>query len=250
MNNTIGMIYERMEKDYTREIINFLNRFAHEIDVTEIWSRYIFPNYSEEEQFELTYHFLELPLYYCLNQPQGIRDSIIFTATHLCHQVNNIVKIQGYKDDLPDDSKIYRKVFKNRSTHWNSAVKLLNALDDIASKDYVEKTSNYRNMVHHRIPPSLEYGITNFIKRIGYKDNSFDYITFKNGVEVRKTNKSKGISYGIGGTPPLKSIELINSFKQQLDLLKVAFEAYWEMVLEHHNFTKISRGLPNQPLHS
>lgn len=237
---TMGGIYDSMESDYTREIINSLNRFSHEINVIEIWSNHIFPNYSEDEQFELSYYFLNLPLYYCLNQPQSIRDSLIFCATHLCHQANLFNETSDYKDDLPDDRKINKKELIKRAKFWDSN-NLLKALDDIASDDFIKKTFNYRNMAHHRIPPSLEYGTTNFVTRIGYKESSFEYITFENGVEIKKTETRKGVSYGFGGTPPLKSKNLINDLKQQLDLLKVAFEAYWEMVSEHRNHSSVIR---------
>jgi hypothetical protein len=213
---TMGFFYDSMERDYTREIINALNRFAHEIDVVKIWSNYIFPKYSEDEQFELSYYFLELPLYYCLNQPQSIRDRLIFCATHLCHQANRI-KIPEYKDDLPEDWKIKKPELIKRAKSWNSNANFLKALNDVACDNFKKKTFNYRNMAHHQIPPSLEYGTATSITR---------------------TRTAKGVSYGLGGAPALKSIDLIDDLKQELELLKMAFEAYWAMILEHYEYSK------------
>ncbi len=239
---TMGWVYDCMESDYTREIINSLNKFAHEIDVINIWSNYIFSDYSDDEQFELSWYFLQLPLYYCLNQPYSIRDRLIFCATHLCHQANLFNKTPEYKDDLPEDWKIKNKELIKRAKFWNST-DLLNALDNIASDNFKEKTFNYRNMAHHQIPPSLEYGTANFVKRIGYKEDSFEYTTFENGIEEKKTKITKGVVYGFGGTPPLKSKDLIDDLKQQLELLKIAFEAYWTMVLEHNNHSHIRKAM-------
>ncbi|MDO9213769.1 MAG: hypothetical protein Q7U23_08055 [Methylococcales bacterium] len=240
---TMGFIYDCMEPDYTREIINALNRFAHEIDVIETWSNHIFPDYSEDEQFELSWYFLQLPLYYCLNQPHSIRDRLIFCATHLCHQANIFNKTPEYKDDLPEDWRIKKKELIKRAKFWNANNNLLNALDNVASDNFKEKTFNYRNMAHHQIPPSLEYGTANYVTRIGYKEETFEYTVFENGVEVKKTKTTKGVSYGFGGTPPLKSKDLIDDLKQQLELLKIAFEAYWAMILEHNNHNLIRKDM-------
>jgi len=234
---TMGWIYDNMEWGYTQELINSLNRFSHEINTTIIWSEHILPQYSKEEQFDLSYYFLKLPLYYCLNQPQSIRDRIIFCSTHLSHQANLVRKIKNYKDDLPNDRKINKKELEKRLAHWSCKKLLLQSLTDIADKVYLEKTYNYRNMAHHRVPPSFEYGHTNFIKRLGYRESSFDYITFENGKEVKKTKTSKGVSYGFGGTPPLMAKDMIKLFKEQHCLLVKAFCNYWGMIVEHYEFS-------------
>jgi len=234
----IGQFYNDMEEDFTREILNSLNRFSHEINVVEIWSKYIFPKYTEEEQFELSYYFLELPLDYCLNQPQRIRDRIIYASTHLCHQANINKKNQDYKDDLVDNYKINLDQLAKRCKPWNAKSILKKSLKQIASKDYINKTLNYRNKSHHRVPPSLEYGTTNFISRIGYQENTFEYKTFENGVEVTKEKTTKGVAYSFGGTPPLTSKELIPLFKEQFDLLNIALQAYWSLIVEHQTYAK------------
>ncbi len=115
---SMGWIYDNMELGYTQELINSLNRFSHEINTIIIWSKYIYPQYTEEEQFELSYYFLKLPLYYCLNQPQSIRDRIIFCSTHLCHQANLVRQLSGYKDNLVDDRKINKQELEKRLIYW------------------------------------------------------------------------------------------------------------------------------------
>lgn len=237
-NYTMGWFYDGMEEDFTKQLLNSINRFSHEIDVTEIWSKNIFPKYSESEQFELACHFLELPFYFCLNQPQSIRDRIVYCATHLCHQANLFRKIDGYKDRLPDDRKINKKELEIRLTHWDIKNILLDSIKSIASEGYLKKTFNYRNMAHHRVPPELEHGHTNFIKRIGYQESSYEYTTFENGVEVKKTKETKGVSYSFGGTPPLKANDMIGLLKNQHCLLIKSFCSYWEMVLEHQKYSK------------
>ncbi|MEW6587218.1 MAG: hypothetical protein AB1442_16605 [Nitrospirota bacterium] len=100
-NNSLGLIYDQMESDFTREIINSLNAFAEQIGTISIWDMVI-DKYNEEDQFELKFEFLKLPMYFCLNQPKTIKDRIVFCSTHLCHQANLLVD-RNHKDDLPDD---------------------------------------------------------------------------------------------------------------------------------------------------
>jgi hypothetical protein len=234
----IGSFYNGMEEDFTREIINSLNRFSHEINAIEIWREHIFPKYSKDDQFELSYYFLELSLDYCLNQPQAIRDRIIYAATHLCHQANIYRKIKGYKDDLVDNYKINIDQLIKRAKPWASKIKLETSLKNIAAEEYIKATFNYRNLSHHRVPPGLEYGTTNLIKRIGYQEKAFKYTTFENGVEVTKEKTTKGVAYGFGGTPPLTSKELIPLFKSQFNLLTIALKSYWNLVMEHQEYAK------------
>lgn len=235
---TMGWFYDGMEEDFTKQLLNSINRFSHEIDVIDIWSNFIFANYSESEQFELAYQFLELPFYFCLNQPQSIRDRIIYCATHLCHQANLFRKIKGYKDRLPDDRKINKKELINRLFYWDIKDILIDNIESIASGEYLEKTYNYRNLAHHRVPPELEHGHTGFIKRIGYQESSFEYTTFENGVEIKKIKETKGVAYSFGGTPPLKAKDMVELFKKQHCLLMKTFCSYWEMVLEHQKYSK------------
>ncbi len=213
---TMGRWYDGMELGFTQELINSINKFSHEIDVITIWSKHVIPNYPKDEQLELTFHFLELPFYYCLNQPQSIRDRIIFSSTHLCHQANLFINTPKYKDDLPEDWKIGKNTLKSCISQWKVEHTLLPSLEAIASNEYVENTYNYRNMAHHRVPPSLQYGHTNYIRRFWCK-------------------KSEDASYNIGYEPPLTTEEITPHFIEQHKLIKHAFSCYWKMVQEHLN---------------
>jgi len=221
-----------MEFGFTREIIGSLNVFAEHIGTISIWDMVI-DKYNEEDQFELRHEFMQLPMYFCLNQPKAIKDRIIYCATHLCHQANLAMNDKKYNDDLPSDYKIGLKELQKRISKWESGKELISALSKLSSTEFKQATRNYRDMAHHRIPPALEYGLTNFVTRMGYRENSIEYITIENGISAKKRLLTKGISYAFGGTEPLKSTEMLPILKSEHENARNAFYAYWQMMAEH-----------------
>jgi hypothetical protein len=234
MDRSIGSTYDDMESEFTRELLNSINQFAHKINSLIIWNEVI-SKYETREQFELRREFTRLPIYYCLNQPRAIKDRLMFCSTHLCNQAN--LKIDNNsKDDLPGDPSIREKHFHKKVKNWKSYEKLLSSLNNLTSHEYDKvKTKDYRNMAHHRIPLGIEYGITNFVTRLGYQERTFEYITIEDGKEVRKKQTTKGVSYRFGGTPPLILKDLLPVFKEQQGLATEAFKNYWCLVNEHQN---------------
>ncbi len=231
LTHSIGYIYDLIENEFTRELLNAINQFSHLTNRIIIWDKVI-DGYPEELQFELRMEFLKLPIYYCLNQPFAIKERIMFCATHLCN-LASIAKIKDAKDDLPKDYKIGKKHFDEKAKDWPSSKLLAESLQKIASNDYNNKTRNFRNMTHHRIPANIEYGHTNMVTRIGYGEETFEYITIENGKEVKKKKTTKGVSYGIGYYEPLTAKELAPLFREQLDYANLAFLAYWSVIEEH-----------------
>lgn len=231
-DNSLGLIYDHMESYFTREIINSINAFAEHIGTISIWDM-IASKYEADDQFELRSEFLILPMYFCLNQPKAIKDRIIFCATHLCHQAN-LRADKNYKDDLPDDQHIVMKELQKRISNWDAGKMLMSALSNLSSSEFERMTAkNYRNMAHHRIPPGIEYGLTNLVTRKGYREQSIEYITIEDGTPIKKRMISKGISYGFGGVEPIKASDILPALKAECESARKAFETYWQMITEH-----------------
>lgn len=230
-NKSLGLIYDEMEQYFTREIINSINAFAEHIGTISIWDMVI-SKYDADDQFELRYEFLKLPMYFCLNQPRAIKERIIFCATHLCHQANREAD-KNYKDDLPDDRKLGVKELQKRISNWSAGNELMSALSNMSSTQFKKAAKNYRDMAHHRIPPNLEYGLTNLVTRKGYHEDTIEYIAIEDGNPVKKRRMSKGITYGFGGVEPLKASEILPALKTECENGKKSFYAYWKMVSEH-----------------
>jgi len=233
LEKSLSHFYDSMENEYTRELLNAINQFASEINSIVIWESVI-SKYNEDEQFELRYEFLKLPLFYCINQPRAIKDRFIFCTAHLCNQANNLFKDQ--KDDLPEDYKIRVKHFENKVSVWDSATALINALDNLASQSYINDTKNYRNMSHHSIPANFDHGHTNFITRTPNHVDTQKYISIEDGKEVVTEKTFRGTSYGFGGLEPLLTKDLIPIFIRECENAQTAFKAYWDLVLEHQSY--------------
>lgn len=230
-NKSLGLIYDEMEPYYTREIINSINAFAEHIGIISIWDMVI-SKYNSDDQFELRYEFLKLPMYFCLNQPKAIKERIIFCATHLCHQAN-LEADKKYKDDLPDDRKLGIKELQKRISNWRSGNELMSALSNMSSSQFKKAAKNYRDMAHHRIPPSIEYGLTGLVTRKGYHEDTVEYIGIEDDKPVKKSRISKGIAYAFGGVEPIKASEILPVLKKECENGKKAFYAYWKMIDEH-----------------
>ena len=227
----LRLVYDQMEPEFRRELINSINAFAEHISSVSIWDMVI-SQYDEDERFELTYEFLKLPMYFCLNQPGAIKARIIYCATHLCHQVN-LASDRSYKDDLPKDFNIGERTLKQRLSSGKAGSDLLHALSNMNTCDFKELTGNYRNMAHHRIPPRIEYGLTNFVTRKGYQEDTVEYITMEDGKPVKKQLVSKGVVYAFGSTDPIKAGDILPALKAECENSKKAFYAYQKLINEH-----------------
>ena len=83
-------------------------------------------------------------------------------------------------------------------------------------------------MAHHRIPPSIEYGLTGLVTRKGYHEDTIEYIAIEDGTPVKKKHTSKGVTYGFGGVDPIKASEILLVLKTECESGKKAFYAILE----------------------
>jgi len=69
----------------------------------------------------------------------------------------------------------------------------------IANDKFNEETSEFRHKFHHRIPVSVEFGLTGFIYREKY----------------REKKQNSHVTYIIGETQPIPLNKLVNILKDQ-----------------------------------
>ena len=189
ISQPIGYIYGSMESEFTRELLNSINQFADKINSLSVWDQVI-SSYEEDQQFELKHEFVKLPMYYCLNQPRTIKDRVVFCSTHLCNQAN-LIASKSAKDDLPKEHYIGMKHLKEKLATWDSNDELILNIEALASDEYNIATKNYRNMSHHRIPANIKHGMTNFVTRLGYSEDTFEHVTIEDGKEVNKSGSTR-----------------------------------------------------------
>jgi len=129
--------------------------------------------------------------------------------------------------------KLGIKELQKRISNWDVGNALMNALSNIKSPQFNKTVKFYRDLAHHRIPPSIEYGLTGLVTRVGYREDTFEYIAIEDGNPVKKTRTSKGIVYAFGGVEPIKAGEILAALKTECENAKKAFYKYWEMIEEH-----------------
>jgi hypothetical protein len=134
---------------------------------------------------------------------------------------------------LPDDHKLGVKELQKRISNWDAGNELMSSLSNMNSTQFKKTAKNYRNMAHHRIPPSIEYGLTDLVARKGYEEHMVEYITMEDSNPVKKKMTSKGVTYGFGGVEPIKAGEILPTLKTECENGKKAFYAYWKMINEH-----------------
>ena len=86
------------------------------------------------------------------------------------------------------------------------------SLEKINDADFKSNTSDFRNSFHHRIPPRIEFGITNIVRR-----------------EKLESDKAR---YDFGYTDPLSLGKIIPSLKNQLDTSLNCYTVFQQLVDE------------------
>lgn len=191
------------------ESANGINEFHSRIDHLDAWARVI-AEMNEEDAWETT-HFLVSPIaHFCLLQPYALKERLIHAATQIIHQ-GNIKCVHDYQDKLPTDPvdpkqskwpsgrEKLNALQQISTTRWPSSRALANALAKLNSRHFEQQTLRYRTKANHLIPPHFEIGLGPFVTRY----LSTDYAGPANESKVPR------VTYGFGGTPPLKISEIV-----------------------------------------
>jgi hypothetical protein len=214
----VSEYYDLMEIDFTREILNLINKFGTTINKIIIWNE-VYSNYHDEvEREDLIYEFIKYPMYYCLHQPKAIQQKILLSSIQLCNQAD--IAINNARDYIPQNEKngydlINCKTLKEMSKKWDKQCKLVKHLKKLPSKEFNRETKNYRDSAQHQIPPYIEYGNTNFLRR---------------------EKKDDSIKYWLGGKLPLRIKFLIPVLKDEHKNCQNVFLEYWELIKKHQEY--------------
>ncbi len=195
-----------------RELTNIINGWNISLYRWQAWSK-VLETRDETESCELRSEFLDSLVHECLLTPASIRDTITSVATAAFHQVRLSID-SSYADYLEGEPKtpeerpkiLNRKYKEKRLSRllriWPSSTSFIEALRELNTSDYIDETSNYRNLTAHTIGPRLEAGHTRTVTRSLVQaqihkqniDGSFGFEDVPGKLAV---------SYGFGGTPPL-----------------------------------------------
>lgn len=158
-----------------RETINAVNAWAVRLHEWAAWNLVIDSYESNDEKWEVLYHFVEPLAFYCMLQPSSLADRMTVAAETLVHQANRFVFPHQHdrldQDELPL-GKILRRSDRRRQLdrlgkNWTKFGVFREALNAMDGKDYQKTTHHFRNLAVHSFAPRLMVGqVTRAIRSI------------------------------------------------------------------------------------
>lgn len=149
-----------------RETINTLNAWGVRLHEWGAWNLSIDSYGSDDDRWEVFYHFVEPLAFYCMLQPSSFADRITVAAETLLHQANQFV-FSEQRDHLDQDElppgKTLRRSDRRRQLgrlgkHWTKFGAFRKALSAMDGNDYQKATRNFRDLSAHSFAPRLMTG--------------------------------------------------------------------------------------------
>ncbi|RYF49591.1 MAG: integrase [Cytophagaceae bacterium] len=214
------MAYAEMFKEFSQELANITNdlsRYTHQLTA---WHDVV-DDLNVDGKLSVAVEFVDPLATIALNLPYVIRSRFIFAAAHLSHQAGRAKVPKGWKDNMALDDQIYFSQAEAAGAPWKAWTKLKTKLERISNKTYQAKTKNFRNTYNHRFSPRVVLGQTNMVTR-------------------NVNAKTKGVSYGFGGTEPLTLKLVVELLEEQCENCYTAFEAFQKLVREQEKVISIA----------
>jgi hypothetical protein len=146
-----------------QETINTLNAWGVRLHEWGAWNLSIDSYGSEDDKWEVFYHFVEPLAFYCMLQPSSLVDRIMVAAETLLHQANQFVFSEQRdrldQDDLPPGKTLRRSDRRRQlgrlGKHWTTFGLFRKALSAMDGNDYQKATRNFRDLSAHSFAPRL-----------------------------------------------------------------------------------------------
>jgi hypothetical protein len=208
--------------EHPQQIANDLNAVVRHYHQLQAWTQ-VLPNYTEQERMEIVSEFLEPLGSYLLNAPHFLGQRFAYSVSHLAHQANLLTRPGAKEGELPVERQIGMSVMRKVAKGWPVFAAFDAALSKLDDASFEQHTDNYRNKQHHRIPARFELGHTQMVTR-----------------DHGKT----GVSYGIGGRPPLKFEAILMPLAAEHKQARQVFAAYLVLIRE---FSEKIESIHKQP---
>lgn len=206
------MAYVEMLQEFASELANIINDLTHNVHRLRAWGTTLSP-LSNAEKFAATHEFINILGTVALGQPYAIKSRFAYAAAHLCHQANRAKDSDTWKDEFPQKETLYLNEIEPFCRGWRAYRTFKLKVEPIAGKAFKGSSDDFRNAYNHRFSSRFVLGITSIASR------------FK--------NEEGGISYAVGGKPPLALADIADILEKERDLCYLAFEAFQDLVVEH-----------------
>lgn len=208
------MMFHEMMREHLQVLANDVNALIRWVAEIKAWA-VVLSTCSDYERFFL--HTVQLaPLITsAVSQPYVLKQRFAFCASHTTHQANAFVRADWSEEQLPADDRIGVNTLPPLAKGWTAWPKFEQALADIDSADYRERTGQYRSRFQHRIPQRFGYGHTNIIQR-----------------EIKEVPGGREYSYGFGGIEPMQPEDVVDAIDAQAAYAIKALAAYADLLKE------------------
>lgn len=203
--------YSLMLGEFHRELANSLNELADYTHRLAAWRDKI-AHLNDKEKLDDLIEFINPLATLALNLPYVIRSRFIFATAHLSHQANKAKPGPVWKDDFGLDEEVYFDKSDAHGKDWKRYKHLKLKMEGIGNKAYKKATKDFRNAYNHRFSPRIEVGLTHLV--------------------TRHVNPDGTVSYGVGGSKPLKLTEVVPLLEDQCNRCYLTFEAFKALAQE------------------
>jgi hypothetical protein len=221
------------------EVINIYNAWAKQLNALWAWKELLQELGDDDNRWGVQHQFVSPLAYFCMHQPASLRDLILRFGTMAFHLGNlNGARI-NYKDQLPQDRKIFERLQKdiaNASEYflsrtegekqlrsvsqgWEEADSFLSNLKRLNAQDYKSKTKDWRNRATHFIAPRLDRGHVQPVRRrVAFRE--VKVFNPDGSFTLGADKKTMQICYDWGGDEPLNLSAVVSENQIQCEIAR------------------------------
>lgn len=200
-------VFHNLISDLIRENLNTTNGLLTSIRRLDTWVE-IFNECQDYVKHSLFFEIIDPIAIYAINMVPAVMGRFVYTSYILSHFSANLLEPENYKNGLVEEN-INMKSLKKFKTILPMLDALIVWIGQIDDKKFRKETRNFRNLFSHCIPLGLEYGISPSIPK------------FKPGGEI---------SYGLGGSPPLKLDSIIPLLYEKHKICNRCFKEFCSFI--------------------
>lgn len=222
-----------------QETINAVNAWGMRLHEWGAWSQVVDSYESDENRWELLYHFVEPVAFFCMLQPSSLADRLTVASETLLHQANCRV-FPDEPDRLDQDNlkpgqilrrSDRRKQLNRLGRRWSTFGAFRDALGAMDGSEYQRVTRNFRDLSAHSFAPRFMVG--QVIRAIRSVVPWQEMVAQPDGTHLLVDHPTrKGVQYGMRAMEPLSLDVTCSANLAEYQKALIAMKAFAALVYE------------------